>query len=76
MLRKTTSAAVLAAAAVSPTWAQSASEATTPEVENATTSNSLSTVTVTVNVAPVQTPVKGVTVYVAVAIAVVTFVNV
>jgi outer membrane receptor protein involved in Fe transport len=49
MLRKTTSAAVLAAAAVSPTWAQSAAEVTTPEVENATTSNSLSTVTVTVN---------------------------
>ena len=49
MLRKTTSAAVLAAAAVSPVWAQSTNEGALPEVESATASNSLGNVTITAN---------------------------
>ena len=49
MLRKTTSAAVLAAAAVSPVWAQSSIEGVSPEVESTTAPNSLSNVTITAN---------------------------
>jgi len=49
MLRKTTSAAVLAAAAVSPVWAQATAEVTVPEAEGTNTSSSLGTVTITAN---------------------------